>query len=188
MIRALLATTALATLLATGAIAQDATKPAEPNATTTTAAPTGDAMAPADAMAPSDDATAPAEDAMEVDDSPFDMTTGYVAVDTDNLVTRIVGAEVWSSNQEGADNIGNVNDLVIGENGSIEAVLIGVGGFLGIGEKNVAVPYSEISWEIAPDGNEVMVLATTAEALTGAPDFVWVDDEAMTPAAEPAAQ
>ena len=42
-----------------------------------------------------------------------------------------------------AQSIGDINDLVVAEDGSIEAVVIGVGGFLGMGEKSVAVPFDE---------------------------------------------
>jgi hypothetical protein len=44
----------------------------------------------------------------------------------------------------GPDNakVGNVTDLLFDKNGKIDALIIGVGGFLGIGEKNVAIDMS----------------------------------------------
>jgi sporulation protein YlmC with PRC-barrel domain len=74
-------------------------------------------------------------------DEPWDISEGYTAADTDNLATQLIGQPVYSSSGEDAENIGNVSDLVFSETGQIEAVIIGVGGFLGIGEKRVAADF-----------------------------------------------
>ena len=163
MIRTLLATTALAALMSTGAMAQDA-------------APATDAMAPAttDAMAPAAGTDAMNPPAMWAG---FDISEGYVAVDTDNLATRLIDQPVYSSTGDDAEEIGNVTDLVFNENGQITAVVIGVGGFLGIGEKSVAVSFDNLEFTVATDNTERWVLPTTADALNAAPDFVWRDDE-----------
>jgi hypothetical protein len=42
------------------------------------------------------------------------------------------------------ETIGDVNDVVLDQSGAAQAVVIGVGGFLGIGEKSVAVPYRSL--------------------------------------------
>jgi len=55
-----------------------------------------------------------------------------------------VGVNIYNSNDE---SIGEVNELLIDKDGTIKAVVIGVGGFLGIGQKNVALPYTAIKWE-----------------------------------------
>ena len=179
MIRTLLATTALAALLAGGAIAQDAAPAADPAAPATTEAP-ADPAAPADAAAPSATEATPVESgAMEETDvnEPWDMSAGYVAADTDNLGTRLIGQPVYSSAGDDAEEIGNIDDLVFDESGQIKAVVIGVGGFLGIGEKAVAVDFQSLEFTLAADNTERWVLPTTAEALTAAPDFVWEEDE-----------
>jgi len=165
MIRTLLATTALGALLATGAIAQDAPAPAE--------------TAPIETPA-----TRPADPAASI------LASGYAATDRDNLATEIIGRQVYASAAADAEHIGDVNNLVIGEDGGIAAVIIGVGGFLGIGEKNVAVTFSELDWVTAADNSERFVLATTREALEAAPDFRADDpaapaDNAMTAPADP---
>lgn len=107
----------------------------------------------------------------------------YTATDSDNLATKIIGKQIYSSTAEDAEHIGDINDLVVGDDGSIEAVVIGVGGFLGIGEKNVAVPMTDLEYVVAADNTERYVLATTKEALTSAPDFEWVDDQPTDTAA-----
>ncbi|HTO28771.1 MAG TPA: PRC-barrel domain-containing protein [Devosia sp.] len=173
MIRTLLATTALAALLSAGAIAQDAAPAADPAAPATTEAPAAPA---ADGAAT---ATPVESGAMEETDinEPWDMSAGYVAADTDNLGTRLIGQPVYSTAGDDAEEIGNIDDLVFDENGQIKAVVIGVGGFLGIGEKAVAVDFQQLEFTLAADNTERWVLPTTADALTAAPDFVWEEDE-----------
>lgn len=182
MIRTLLTTTALALALTAGAHAQ----------TDNTMAPADNTMAPADnTMAPADNTMAPADTTMAPAatsgmGASWDMSAGYSRVDTDNLASRLMGMPVYSTAGDDAEEIGTVNDLVISTEGEITAVVIGVGGFLGIGEKNVAVSFDELSYELAADNTERWVLPTTAEALTAAPDFVWEDNlgagNAMAPA------
>lgn len=204
MIRTLLTTTALAALMGTAVIAQDA--PATPEAPATdapaTEAPATDAPAtdapatdapatdaPATDAAPAEEPAAPAGEVTEGEDvdtgaaettevdEPWDISEGYTAADSDNLATQLIGQPVYSSSGEDAENIGDVSDLVFSESGQIEAVVIGVGGFLGIGEKQVAVDFDALEFTVAADNTERWVLATTAEALEGAPEFVWAEDE-----------
>ena len=56
---------------------------------------------------------------------------------------KLVGVDVY-----GADNkkVGKIKDLLINHDGSARTVVIGVGGFLGIGEKDVAVPFQSVQW------------------------------------------
>src|SRR5258708_18184295 len=70
-----------------------------------------------------------------------------------------------------SDNkIGDVDDVLIDKEGRITAMIIGVGGFLGMGEKDVAVPFSSVR---ASEKNNkwYLVLNTTKEALKSAPGF-----------------
>ncbi|WEK04971.1 MAG: PRC-barrel domain-containing protein [Candidatus Devosia phytovorans] len=180
MIRTLLASTAVAALLTTGAMAQEAA----PAAPATTEAPATDAMAPASTDAVTGtDVDSGAMQTTEVDE-PWDMSAGYTAADTDNLGSRLIGQPVYSAAGEEAEEIGNVSDIVFSETGDITAVVIGVGGFLGIGEKAVAVDFGALEFTLAADNTERWVLPTTAEALTAAPDFVWAEDEPVDGAAD----
>ncbi len=157
MIRTLLASTAIVTLLSAGAFAQETTTPVDPNAAPATEAP----MAPADSTMTDTTVQAPTSI----------LATGYTVTDVDNLATEIIGRQVYSSQSDDAEHIGDINNLVIGDNGQVAAVVIGVGGFLGIGEKNVAVKYSELEWVVAEDNTERYILPTSKEALEAAPDF-----------------
>jgi sporulation protein YlmC with PRC-barrel domain len=67
--------------------------------------------------------------------------------------------------------IGDVNDLVFNPGGQISTVVLGIGGLLGMGEKNVAVPYSALSFKMGADGTRVIVVALTKDELKLAPAF-----------------
>lgn len=69
------------------------------------------------------------------------------------------------------DRIGDINNLVVAKDGSIEAVIIGVGGFLGMGEKNVAVPFDSLTWSTDANGKQTAYLDTTEQQLKNAPSF-----------------
>ena len=69
------------------------------------------------------------------------------------------------------DAIGDINNLVVAQDGSVDAVIIGVGGFLGMGEKNVAVPFDSLSWSVDANGKPVAYLNATKDDLQNAPSF-----------------
>lgn len=148
MTRNLFATTAVAVLLATGGAYAQDTTQQAP-----AQAPTE--VQPADPAAPS--ATVKAD--------------GQIA-------TNIIGETVYDGTGDDAQNIGNVNDIIIGKDGKAEAVVIGVGGFLGIGEKNVAWKYSDMDWA-EKNGDRWIVIAATKEELEALPTF---DRKAYDPA------
>lgn len=201
MIRTLLTTTAVAVLMGTAAIAQTTTTETPATTTETPAMGTeAPAMGTETPAAPATETpAAPATtttEAAPVDtgaaettdvNEPWDMSAGYTAADTDNLGSRLIGQPVYSSTGDDAEEIGNITDIVFDADGQITAAVIGVGGFLGIGEKSVAVDFKSLEFTLAADNTERWVLPTTAEALTAAPDFVWAEDEpadAAAPAAD----
>jgi sporulation protein YlmC with PRC-barrel domain len=79
-------------------------------------------------------------------------------------------------NQNVYDNrdnkIGEVNDLLLDSSGKVNAVMVGVGGFLGVGEKNVAVPFQALK-VTEKDGKRYLVLDTTKESLQTAPGYTY---------------
>ena len=68
--------------------------------------------------------------------------------------------------------IGDVKDLLLDQSGKIDAVIIGVGGFLGMGEKNVAAPFSSLK-VAEKNGNRYLVMETTKQALQTAPGYTF---------------
>jgi hypothetical protein len=79
------------------------------------------------------------------------------------------------------EKIGSISDLIVAPDGTIAAALVGVGGFLGIGEKEVAVPFSSI--EVVRNGNDLrFVIDATKEGLKAAPSY---EDTAARPSPAP---
>jgi hypothetical protein len=68
--------------------------------------------------------------------------------------------------------IGDIKDLLLDKNGQVAAVIISVGGFLGIGEKDVAVPFNAIH-VTEKNGQRYLVMDTTKEALESAPSYTY---------------
>jgi sporulation protein YlmC with PRC-barrel domain len=86
------------------------------------------------------------------------------------LATNIIGESVYNGTGDDAQNIGDVNDMVLDKDGKVAAVVVGVGGFLGIGERNVAVDFTKLSWaENASD--RWLVYPATKEQLEALPEF-----------------
>ncbi len=49
------------------------------------------------------------------------------------------------------DNVGQIDDLILSKNGAVAAIVTGVGGFLGVGEQDVAVTMNEVSFAANAD-------------------------------------
>jgi len=69
------------------------------------------------------------------------------SVQGDWRASKVVGLNVYNDNNQ---NVGSINDLLTDKNGNIKAVIIGVGGFLGVGEHLVAVPFDKIKFVNEP--------------------------------------
>jgi len=61
--------------------------------------------------------------------------------------SKIVGLNVYNDKNE---SVGSINDLLTDKSGDIKAVVIGVGGFLGVGEHLVAVPLDKVKFVTEP--------------------------------------
>lgn len=84
------------------------------------------------------------------------------------LASKLIGQKVYSAANE---NVGDINDLVVDKtNGAIVAI-IGVGGFLGIGEKDVAVAMDSLTAAKQDDNNIRLTINSTREQLEAAPAF-----------------
>ncbi len=69
------------------------------------------------------------------------------------------------------DDIGEINDLIVSRDGEVRAVILGVGGFLGMGERDVSVSMEEIQ-VLNSDGQErFLVVSTNREELESAPEY-----------------
>jgi sporulation protein YlmC with PRC-barrel domain len=85
------------------------------------------------------------------------------------LATRLRGTSVLGSD---GVKIGSVDDILLDRSGSIKALVIGVGGFLGIGAKDVAVPFKQFQVVPGTEGKaDVLTLSMTKDQLADAEEF-----------------
>ena len=80
------------------------------------------------------------------------------------------------------NKIGEVMDVLVDKSGKIHTLIVGVGGFLGAGEKDVAVPFDSVEATMK-DKKMHLVMNTTKDSLKSAPGFkydnnttTWVPD------------
>lgn len=113
--------------------------------------------------------------------SPFQMeATGPAVAASDVIGARIyvtetaLEADNYAGVQDGWEDIGEVNDIILGRDGVIDAVLVDIGGFLGVGERQVAVDMSALKI-IQDDATDVddwfLVLQTDRATLDAAPEW-----------------
>lgn len=84
-------------------------------------------------------------------------------------VRDFMRSRVYNMNGE---RIGDVNDILINDSGQVTAVVIGVGGFLGIGEKEVSMSADGVKRMLHSDGLPYFTVNATKDQLMAAPDYV----------------
>ncbi len=143
---------------ATGAAAGAAGAGAVAGAAGTVGDPNAEVPAANEAVASVDAGTANAAIARE----------GYAAADATRLTSEnLTGATVYDSQDA---SIGEVSDLVLTEAGQVSQMIVDVGGFLGIGEKPVALEMSQVQVLQADGGGELRVyVPMTREQLEALP-------------------
>jgi sporulation protein YlmC with PRC-barrel domain len=82
--------------------------------------------------------------------------------------SKIIGTNVRNS---AGEKIGDVNELILGTDGKVRAAIIGVGGFLGMGEHDVAVAFNSLKFTRGSGNDEVITMDTTKEVLKTAPQW-----------------
>jgi len=61
--------------------------------------------------------------------------------------SKLVGVNVYNESNE---SLGKINDLIVDNSGGIKNVVIGVGGFLGVGERYISVSFDKLKWSTDP--------------------------------------
>lgn len=95
----------------------------------------------------------------------------YDANTTHMLASNLIGSYIYTGTGDDAEAVGDVNDIVFSTEGSVKAVIAGIGGFLGIGEKEVAISIDQLNWRTGPDGERWLVGDLSKEQLEEAPEF-----------------
>jgi hypothetical protein len=78
--------------------------------------------------------------------------------------SKMIGLNAYNNNDE---KIGDINELISDSSGQIDTVVIGVGGFLGIGERNVSLPRSQLMFVMEPRAAPAASGPTTRTVTTG---------------------
>ena len=79
----------------------------------------------------------------------------------------------------GDNKIGEIMDVLVDREGKITALIVGVGGFLGMGEKDVAIPFNAVQVTSKDNNKWYLVMNSTKDALKAAKGFKY-DRDAMT--------
>lgn len=110
------------------------------------------------------------------------ISTAAIAADT-QMMTSIPASSLtvtdWykqSVYDRSNAKIGEIMDVLVGSTGQVNAVIVGVGGFLGAGEKDVAMNFSSIQ-KTMKDNKVYLTVDTTKDALKSAPGFRYDSDK-----------
>jgi PRC-barrel domain len=152
----------LVALMAMPVFAQDSTAPGQPSPS-----------APVENVAPG-----PAPSAARAPVVTPDAAIPDKAADKGSAKAAGLGSEVAASdllNQKvknsANETVGDINDLSIGSDGKIAAVIIGLGGFLGMGEKNVSLPYDQLNFSRDANGYLIVTVNAAKDSLQAAPEW-----------------
>ena len=107
------------------------------------------------------------------DAAPANMREGYAPIEqaaAGELTTdQLEGVTVYDSED---NNVGEIGSLVVSDSGEIKDVVIEVGGFLGIGEKPVAIPFEEVEFLKSIEGDDIRVFVkANEESLKAMPEY-----------------
>jgi sporulation protein YlmC with PRC-barrel domain len=175
MLKKLMITTALSGLMMGGAFAQSAPKPADtPASKPTPPAATAPADPKSDAAKPMDAAKSKPMDATKSTAAPA--ASGSAQFVSTQKPDQFLASKFKGTDVVGADNekIGDVSDILFDKTGKIEAYVVSVGGFLGMGAKDVAVAptsFEVVAGDKSKNESDKLKLSMTKDQLKQATNF-----------------
>lgn len=87
-----------------------------------------------------------------------------VKVSTGYRASKVIGSSVVN---DAGDTVGKVDEIIVGPDGKAPFVVVSVGGFLGLGDKLVALPYEQMR----TDGKKIVLPGATKDSLKALPEF-----------------
>ncbi len=107
--------------------------------------------------------------AQQTDDQPGMQTKGYLESPPAKgmAASDLIGTDLKTSDDE---TVGQIGDLIIDQDGRVVAVLVNAGGFLAMGEKQVAIHWNAIKMSGNPEDRDLR-LDMTRDDLQSAPDY-----------------
>ncbi len=151
--------------------------PADDTATDTETVEVPESETPEETMEPVEVDPLAAGTETEVAEEPAKPIEGQIRMQSENtiLADNLIGSNVFS---DVGDDIGEIDNLIVNLDGMVEGVVIGVGGFLGIGKKMVAIEMGSLSTATDENGNIRLVTSATQADLEAAEPFVTMEDQA----------
>ena len=102
------------------------------------------------------------------DQSTTQTTEQALAAPEGFLASNVIGATVYSQDDQ---SIGDINDIILSPEGQPSQVIVGVGGFLGMGEKDVVLDMSKLKMAATDNGSLKIIVQTTPDELKNMPAF-----------------
>ena len=115
-------------------------------------------------------ATTPLATAPPPAKAPGGDTLWYARQADEMRASKLIGATVVNMSDE---TIGDVNEILLTKDGKVAAVIIGVGGFLGIGAREVALSFDSVRTLPDQSNNLKLVVNATKDQLKAAPEWRW---------------
>jgi len=88
--------------------------------------------------------------------------------------SKLIGTTVQNSANE---SIGKINEVILSKDGKVAAVVVGVGGFLGMGEHEVAMNFDSLRLSQDENGKTLVLFNATKDALKAAPAWTWTSGD-----------
>jgi PRC-barrel domain len=162
--RSLLAATTVSLLLAASAAVAQVQTPPSPNAQVQTPpSPNAQVQTP-----PSPNAQ------VQTPPSPNAQAHWYSHQSTEIRASKLIGATVQNDANE---SIGKINEVILSKDGKVAAVVVGVGGFLGMGEREVALSFEALRLTQDSNGKFQVLFNATKDSLKAAPAWTWSSDD-----------
>jgi len=88
--------------------------------------------------------------------------------------SKLIGASVYGPDNQ---SIGEVSDVIVDGSGKVKAAVVGVGGFLGVGQKDVAIPFEALNVSRKPNSGSIdkITVNYSKDELKNAPKFAYYE-------------
>jgi sporulation protein YlmC with PRC-barrel domain len=103
-------------------------------------------------------------------------SSNFIIDQADNqyLASNLMGKDVQDAS---GNKVGSVKDVLFDDQGKMAAVVIGMGGFLGIGEKSVAISFDQVKPSKDASGNVMLTASLDKDTINSAPSFLTLNDQ-----------
>lgn len=99
------------------------------------------------------------------------LSVATVKLDQGSRLSRVIGMPVHNGPGSGSPQVAKIDDLIMTEGNRVTMAVIAVGGFLGVGARLVAVPWSQL--QVQEQAGRVVLPGATTEMLNGMPTFAY---------------